>query len=222
MMFAGAPFGMPPQGWHPSMGPPPGMGPANSGRRIPLAAAAAAATQHERRRTEPRKPYGRTDASTGTDAGAFGNQAPFNGGMGPGGRGGAMSGRGRGRGGGPPGTFQSSRRSNTTLVIENVPADSLDLIKVNEYFKNVRHHHQTSASISPDPRTLVSYSQPSEATKRHTRVPMSSLATASSRCTSNVWTKPLEHLLLEAHRRHDHLPRAGATPRKQLCPRQNV
>jgi len=94
---------------------------------------------------------------------------PFNGGMGPGGRGGAMGGmggRGRGRGGGPPGTFQSSRRSNTTLVIENVPADSLDLIKVNEYFK--KFGTITNISIDkPGSKALVSYSQPSEAKAAH-------------------------------------------------------
>ena len=77
-----------------------------------------------------------------------------------------MGGRGRGRGGGPPGTFQSSRRSNTTLVIENVPADSLDLIKVNEYFK--KFGTITNISIDqPGSKALVSYSQPGEAKAAH-------------------------------------------------------
>lgn len=75
-------------------------------------------------------------------------------------------GRGRGRGAGPPGTFQSSRRSNTTLVIENVPAEHLDLIKVNEYFK--KFGTITNISIDkPGSKALVSYSQPSEAKTAH-------------------------------------------------------
>lgn len=163
MMFPGAPFGMPPQGWHPSMGPPPGMGPANGGPGGPPSQQQNGDGQNLAGRMGGQLPPQHPDAAP------FGNHpgaGPFNGGMGPGGRGGAMGGRGRGRGGGPPGTFQSSRRSNTTLVIENVPADSLDLIKVNEYFK--KFGTITNISIDkPGSKALVSYSQPSEAKAAH-------------------------------------------------------
>lgn len=161
MMFPGAPFGMPPQGWHPSMGPPPGMAPANGGPRGPQSPMNGDGQNLANR-------MGGQVPPQATEAAPFQNQGvPFNGGMGgPGGRGGAMGGRGRGRGGGPPGTFQSSRRSNTTLVIENVPAESLDLIAVNEYFK--KFGTITNISIDkPGSKALVSYSQPSEAKAAH-------------------------------------------------------
>lgn len=160
MMFPpGAPFGMPPQGWHPSMGPAPGMAPANGGHGGPM---------NGDGQNLANRMGGQVPPPQGSDAAPFQNQAgPFNGGMGgPGGRGGAIGGRGRGRGGGPPGTFQSSRRSNTTLVIENVPAESLDLIAVNEYFK--KFGTITNISIDkPGSKALVSYSQPSEAKAAH-------------------------------------------------------
>lgn len=163
MMFPGAPFGMPPQGWHPSMGPPPGMGPANGAPGAPP-------SQQPHMNGDGQNLANRMSGQLppqASDAPPFQNQpGAFNGGMGPGGRGGAMGGRGRGRGGGPPGTFQSSRRSNTTLVIENVPADSLDLIKVNEYFK--KFGTITNISIDkPGSKALVSYSQPAEAKAAH-------------------------------------------------------
>ncbi|CDW96682.1 hypothetical protein [Sporisorium scitamineum] len=159
MMFP--PFGVPPQGWHPSVGPAPGMSPNNAGPGAPQSMNGDAQNLANRMGGQlppPQEP----------DAVPFANHqgGPFNGGMGPGGRGAAVSGRGRGRGGGPPGTFQSSRRSNTTLVIENVPADSLDLIKVNEYFK--KFGTITNISIDkPGSKALVSYSQPSEAKAAH-------------------------------------------------------
>ncbi|KAJ1019936.1 hypothetical protein NDA16_004217 [Ustilago loliicola] len=163
MMFPGAPFGMPPQGWHPSMGPAPGMAPANGGPGGPQS------QQHMNGDGQNlANRMGGQVPPQASDAAPFQNQAgPFNGAMGgPGGRGGAMGGRGRGRGGGPPGTFQSSRRSNTTLVIENVPAESLDLIAVNEYFK--KFGTITNISIDkPGSKALVSYSQPSEAKAAH-------------------------------------------------------
>ncbi|GAC98544.1 hypothetical protein PHSY_006138 [Pseudozyma hubeiensis SY62] len=159
MMFPGAPFGMPPQGWHPSMGPPPGMAPGNAGP-----GASPSHLNGDGQNLANR--MGGQLAPQASDANHFSQAAPFNGGMGPGGRGGAMGGRGRGRGGGPPGTFQSARRSNTTLVIENVPADSLDLIKVNEYFK--KFGTITNISIDkPGSKALVSYSQPAEAKEAH-------------------------------------------------------
>ncbi|SJX66244.1 uncharacterized protein SRS1_10922 [Sporisorium reilianum f. sp. reilianum] len=159
MMFP--PFGVPPQGWHPSMGPAPGMPPNN-------AAPGAPANMNGDAQNLANRMGGQLPPPQGSEGVPFANHpgAPFNGGMGPGGRGGAMGGRGRGRGGGPPGTFQSSRRSNTTLVIENVPADSLDLIKVNEYFK--KFGTITNISIDkPGSKALVSYSQPSEAKTAH-------------------------------------------------------
>lgn len=160
MMFP--PFGAPPQGWHPSMGPAPGM-PSNN------AAPGAPSSMNGDPQNLANRMGGQVPPPPqGLDAVPFANHqgGPFSGGMGPGGRGGAGSGRGRGRGGGPPGTFQSSRRSNTTLVIENVPADSLDLIKVNEYFK--KFGTITNISIDkPGSKALVSYSQPSEAKTAH-------------------------------------------------------
>ena len=163
MMFPGAPFGMPPQGWQPSMGPAAGLSAANG-------SPGAFQSQQQHSNGDGQNLANRMGGQLtpqATDAPPFPNQAgPFNGGMGPGGRGGAMGGRGRGRGGGPPGTFQSARRSNTTLVIENVPADSLDLIKVNEYFK--KFGTITNISIDkPGSKALVSYSQPSEAKAAH-------------------------------------------------------
>lgn len=79
---------------------------------------------------------------------------------------GAGRGRGRGRGGGPSGQFQSRARSNTTLVIENVPADNLDLIKINDYFK--RFGTITNIQIdAPGAKALVSYSDHAEAKAAH-------------------------------------------------------
>ncbi len=53
-----------------------------------------------------------------------------------------------------------------TLVIENVPAEHLDLIKVNEYFK--KFGTITNISIDkPGSKALVSYSQPNEAKAAH-------------------------------------------------------
>ncbi|PWN26288.1 hypothetical protein BDZ90DRAFT_275423 [Jaminaea rosea] len=76
---------------------------------------------------------------------------------------------GRGRGGGQavrPGTFQSRARSATTLVIENVPAESLDLVKINDYFK--RFGTITNIQVdAPGSKALVSYSSPQEAKAAH-------------------------------------------------------
>ncbi|SNX82151.1 uncharacterized protein MEPE_00857 [Melanopsichium pennsylvanicum] len=161
IMFQGAPFGMPPQGWHPSMGPPPGMGPAHGG---PGSSQLNGDGQNLANRMGSQLPPNAAEPAPFQTAQQVG---PFSGGgMGQAGRGGGMGSRGRGRGGGPPGTFQSSRRSNTTLVIENVPADSLDLIKVNEYFK--KFGTITNISIDkPGSKALVSYSIPTEAKAAH-------------------------------------------------------
>lgn len=79
-----------------------------------------------------------------------------------GGRGGGLMGRG-----GIRGTFEKRHTSNTTLVIENVPVENLDLIKINEYFK--KFGTITNIQIDVDSKkALVSYSQPSEAKTAHT------------------------------------------------------
>lgn len=83
-----------------------------------------------------------------------------------GGHRGGFAGRGRGRGGGPAGTFQSRARSTTTLVIENVPADSLDLVRINDYFRRFGTitNIQIDAGAS---KALVSYASPAEAKAAH-------------------------------------------------------
>jgi len=83
------------------------------------------------------------------------------------GRGGARGGRGGSMGrGGARGTFEKRATSNTTLVIENVPVENLDLIKINEYFK--KFGTITNIQIDVDSKkALVSYSQPSEAKAAH-------------------------------------------------------
>ncbi|CAO1615786.1 unnamed protein product [Parajaminaea phylloscopi] len=89
-------------------------------------------------------------------------QAQRGGLVGRGGRGGARG----GRGGGAPGQFQSRSRSSTTLVIENVPSESLDLIKINDYFK--RFGTITNIQIDqPSSKALVSYSDANEAKAAH-------------------------------------------------------
>lgn len=78
-----------------------------------------------------------------------------------GGRGGARGARGGGRG-----TFERRATSNTTLVIENVPQEHLDLIQVNEYFK--KFGTITNIQIdAPNKKALVSFSQPAEAKTAH-------------------------------------------------------
>jgi RNA-binding protein 26 len=94
-------------------------------------------------------------------------EAPFYDG-GAGFRGGARGGRGGSMGrGGARGTFEKRATSNTTLVIENVPVENLDLIKINEYFK--KFGTITNIQIDVDSKkALVSYSQPAEAKAAHT------------------------------------------------------
>lgn len=83
-------------------------------------------------------------------------------GGGRGGRGGGSMGRG-----GVRGSFEKRHSSNTTLVIENVPVENLDLIKINEYFK--KFGTITNIQIDVDSKkALVSYSLPSEAKAAHT------------------------------------------------------
>lgn len=83
-------------------------------------------------------------------------------------RGGPRGGRGGVSGrGGARGTFEKRATSNTTLVIENVPVENLDLIKINEYFK--KFGTITNIQIDVDSKkALVSYSQPGEAKAAHT------------------------------------------------------
>ncbi|CAO1634163.1 unnamed protein product [Sympodiomycopsis kandeliae] len=67
---------------------------------------------------------------------------------------------------GSSGSFQSRARSSTTLVIENVPSDSLDLIKINDYFK--RFGTITNIQIDAQlAKALVSYSSSAEAKAAH-------------------------------------------------------
>lgn len=76
--------------------------------------------------------------------------------------------RGGGRGGahGGRGAFEKKQTSNTTLVIENVPVENLELVKVNEYFK--KFGTITNIQIDVDSKkALVSYSQPAEAKAAH-------------------------------------------------------
>ncbi|KDN36547.1 hypothetical protein K437DRAFT_296772 [Tilletiaria anomala UBC 951] len=96
----------------------------------------------------------------GMDFGIFAN--------GDGGRGrGRGQGSGPGRGGrGMNGQFRSTRRSQTTLVIENVPSENLDLMQVNERFK--RFGTITNIQIDKAGRkALVSYSTADEARRAH-------------------------------------------------------
>ncbi|PWN45527.1 hypothetical protein IE81DRAFT_320289 [Ceraceosorus guamensis] len=69
-----------------------------------------------------------------------------------------------GRGGGHrqhQGTFRQ-RKSETALVVENIPPESLELIKVNEFFK--RFGTITNIQIDvPGKKALVEYSRPDEA-----------------------------------------------------------
>lgn len=63
--------------------------------------------------------------------------------------------------------FEKRPTSNTTLVIENVPVENLDLVKINDYFK--KFGTITNIQIDVDGRkALVSYSQPAEAKAAHT------------------------------------------------------
>lgn len=75
-------------------------------------------------------------------------------------------GAGRGGGGGR-GTFEKRPTSDTTLVIENVPEEHLELVKVNEYFK--KFGTITNIQIDVDgKKALVSYAKPAEAKAAHT------------------------------------------------------
>lgn len=74
--------------------------------------------------------------------------------------------RGRGARKGDRGQFVNGARSDTTLVIENVPPESLKLDKVNEEFK--KFGEVTNISIDPHShKALVSYSHPREAHAAH-------------------------------------------------------
>lgn len=76
-------------------------------------------------------------------------------------------GRGGGRGGrGGRGTFERRPTSDTTLVIENIPAENLDLVKINEYFKKFGTITNIQIDASSK-KALVSYSQAAEAKAAH-------------------------------------------------------
>lgn len=93
------------------------------------------------------------------------SNAPQRGDFGQRGRGSSRGGRGGGLHGGR-GAFEKKQTSNTTLVIENVPVENLELVKVNEYFK--KFGTITNIQIDIDSKkALVSYSQPSEAKAAH-------------------------------------------------------
>lgn len=78
-----------------------------------------------------------------------------------GGRGGR---RGRGRGG--RSAFPAPARSATTLVVENIPPEYLDMAKVNDYFK--RFGTITNVSVDePGAKALVSYATHEEADAAH-------------------------------------------------------
>ncbi|PWN53736.1 hypothetical protein IE53DRAFT_377080 [Violaceomyces palustris] len=182
MMFPGPGFGLPPQGWASNMNlvPTQGMqmGVASPGGQIngfsgaqspPVGEGASLASRLGGQVATPTQ-QGPTEAAamafpnqTATEHASPVAQGPLN--ANGSGRGG-FNGRGRGRGGGPPGHFQSQRKSNTTLVIENVPADSLDLVKVNEYFKKFGTITNISIDV-PGSKALVSFSQPAEAKSAH-------------------------------------------------------
>lgn len=96
-------------------------------------------------------------------AGRLGGPGPPRGDFGQ--RGARGGGRG-GRGGGARGMFEKRPTSNTTLVIENVPQEHLELVKVNEYFK--KFGTITNIQIDVDnKKALVSYAQPAEAKAAH-------------------------------------------------------
>lgn len=69
-----------------------------------------------------------------------------------------------GRGGGPrqqQGTFRQ-RKSETALVVENIPPESLELIKINEFFKRFGTITNIQVDV-PGKKALVEYSKPEEA-----------------------------------------------------------
>ena len=159
-------IGMPPQGWGaaPQGSPPEGV-PPYVPHQQPLTNGAPGDASSLALRMGAQQPDPQVHEQNG--AGGFpqtSGHPGFRGGM----RGGARGGRGGaggGRGGGF-GTFGSQARSSTTLVIENVPQDSLDLIKINDYFK--KFGTITNIQIdAPSAKALVSYSQPSEAKTAH-------------------------------------------------------
>ncbi|KAK0554609.1 hypothetical protein OC845_000641 [Tilletia horrida] len=99
-----------------------------------------------------------------------GMNVPHNNGPGAGQRGGFRGGRGGAGGGaggrGQAGRFGNVRRSDTTLVIENVPQEHLDLIKINDYFKQFGTITNIQIDASAK-KALLSYSLPEEAKTAH-------------------------------------------------------
>ncbi|KAJ3121221.1 hypothetical protein HK098_003898 [Nowakowskiella sp. JEL0407] len=108
---------------------------------------------------------------------AMQNQNQFAGGAGfyndsRGGRGGGIRGRGRGRGRGEPGRFPNANipignRTNTTLVVENIPAENCTMDKVLEYFRKFGNisNIQISTTLS---KALLQFATNAEAHAAHT------------------------------------------------------
>lgn len=118
--------------------------------------------------------FGDAGPSGGPHMGAQGQQQGFQGGMpqnpqfngmsGPSRGGHAGGGRG-GHNAAPRGSFRGPR-SQTALVLENVPAEHLELIKINEYFK--RFGTITNIQIdAPGQKALVDFARPEEAKAAH-------------------------------------------------------
>jgi len=84
----------------------------------------------------------------------------------PGGRGGFRGGRGGGPNRGNMGHFARARKSNTTLVIENVPVEHLELVKINDYFKRFGTITNIQVDVAGQ-KALLSYSSPEEAKAAH-------------------------------------------------------
>lgn len=104
--------------------------------------------------------------------GGFDGNGAWRGGMSGGGggnynsRGGGGGSSNRGRGGGTGQFRNQGQKSDTTLVLENVPQENLDLVQVNEYFK--KFGTITNIQIdAPNKKALVSFAKPSQATEAH-------------------------------------------------------
>jgi RNA-binding protein 26 len=118
--------------------------------------------------------FGAAGPSLGSRMGPQGQQQPgfqggpphdgqFHGMSGPS-RGGHAAGRGA-HNATPRGAFRGAR-SQTALVLENVPAEHLELIKINEYFK--RFGTITNIQIdAPGQKALVDFARPEEAKAAH-------------------------------------------------------
>ena len=106
----------------------------------------------------------------------------------PGGRGGAM--RGRGRGGvfnGDAQSFRPQRRDHKTLVVEKIPEDKLSLGAVNDWFS--KFGTVTNVAVdAPSAKALVSFSSHDEAHKAW----KSEEAVFGNRFVKVFWHRPME------------------------------